>query len=167
MKRNGVKKRIDDYFNNVIQKDLQLCWPTNFRFFNRHKPRSLLCCLELWEEKGGRCFQCRESARRPGSTHYCTHHIRISIKKEIILKWLNNPVKHRYSQWLFYYAICFFISHGCRSGPFSAGSDKSEFWKPDPDPSGTNHESIKKNFFRYFMLIFVTWKNLKIHLKLV
>ena len=50
--------------------------------------------------------------------------------------------------------------HVCGSGPFSAGSgsSKSEFLKPDPDPTGAYQESIQtSNFFftsNLFLLIF-------------
>ena len=57
------------------------------------------------------------------------------------------------------------LEQGCRSGPFSAGSDKSKFWKPNPDPTGTHQESIqpsnfffRSDFFRYFYIEFFTWK---------
>ena len=59
-----------------------------------------------------------------------------------------------------------YCNQGCGSGPFSAGSDKSQFGQPDPDPTGTHQESIQTSTFFYinqissdiFMLIFLPEK---------
>ena len=46
-----------------------------------------------------------------------------------------------------------YSGQGCGSRPFSAGSDKSEFKKPDPDPAYTHQDSIQTStvptFFSY------------------